>query len=241
MKIERDKLREDEIYSQLAAYFKKRERTYKPGTYHVSDLLSPRQTYFKILDPLPPSRAEIGYFVAGMGHHYIVEGALAMGKEDSKSETTLMLEEGGIIILGTPDHCTEYPDEVKTSRVAEIPGLPEKKYQEQLLSYCVMKGVRVGYIIVLYLAPARNFWKPHGLKTPTLIAWKLEFSQEELDAWKAYMVEMSLTLDKAVAEKNPSLLPLCDPWMCKRKNGERFKAACSWYEQCKPEGRWPLN
>ena len=56
--------REKRLYEVLREAF---TRDTRDGV-HLTDLLNPRQTYWRQLDPQPITDAEIGFFSGGRGH-----------------------------------------------------------------------------------------------------------------------------------------------------------------------------
>ena len=62
------------MYKKVKAWLTKRPRS--QDGWHVSDLLYPRKAYFQRLDPKPMTDVQAGYFIAGHGHHHVVEAIL---------------------------------------------------------------------------------------------------------------------------------------------------------------------
>lgn len=238
MDVQRDTAVEDHFYDQMKVYLAKQDRDYTGSRFHVSDVLFPRKTFFKATVQAPLSRAEMGYFLAGRGHHNIIEAVLA---GEHHEEQPIVEERDGITIVGTPD-VTEngVPIEVKTSRRWTIQETPDEHYLLQLASYCGLLRQSYGRLIVFYLTPGRNP-KTKQTTEPKLVAWTVRFTPEELKSQLDYLFKAGKALRKALDTGVFKSLPLCEEWMCKIRRGSKFEALCPFYDQCQPEGRWPLN
>lgn len=239
MKTTRDGEEEQRFYDGLAAYMQQTERVRQDKIYHVSDLLTPRQAYFKRVDPLPLTRAQLGYFLAGQAHHLIAE--IILKRTDGKGEEKITLEISDHQIIGTQDVFRDLPIEFKTSRKWTIDPEPAQHYTDQLLMYCAMNGVLEGKIVVFYLAPGR---KADGSTStvPELACWHVQFEQEEVDRAKLYLGCAAVDLTSALLSSDHSLLPLCEEWMCGSRNRKgEVKINCGWYEKCQPQGRYPSS
>lgn len=245
MQIRVNKKAEKVIWEHLAKYLSEDKREYQPGRYHVSDLLNPRQTFFKVLDPKPIKQESLGYFTAGRAHHEILQKVLP-GTPEHRVEVTV----DGITIVGTIDLMLSYPVELKTSRKWTIPDTPEPHYVDQLKFYCALTGKLKGKIIVFYITPGRKFGGKGNSTTPEFRIWDIELTQEELDEVKVKMFEVAKNLDGvlASAKLNGPLaqvsnihraLPLCQSFLCGGKYKGNAEVKCEWYEKCKPEGRYP--
>ena len=237
-----DKEAEKVIYDRLRDYFSTRERLYTKGVFHVSDLLNPKQAYYKYTDPKPLSEREIGFFVAGLAHHFVVESAVT--KTDAPVETPINWSPcDGITIVGRPD-IRDYvffqgePNEFKTSRKWTIPEDPEGNYVDQLGCYCALANCPTGRISVFYICPGRS-WRGDSSTTPAVVVWKLKFSDAEIVGIKQRLADTANKLEQAIEEKKPEVLPSCTSWFCGSKNKGKTSVNCKWYHECQPAGRYP--
>ncbi len=64
--------------------------------------------------------------------------------------------------------------------------------------------------------------------------YKVTISKADLKATQDFIKKTTETFHKAFKEEKPRLLPLCRPFKCGPKG-------CQYWEQCKPEGRYPLK
>jgi hypothetical protein len=236
MKITANEKAEDMFYERLQQHMAERERVYEEKIFHVSNILSPRQWYWKQLKPMPLQRKDIGFFLAGQAHHLIAE--IIIAGDDGVREADLRMKQDGITIVGHPDVLHDTPTEFKTSRKWSIPETPASHYIDQLLMYCVIRGVPSGKIVVFYLTPGRN-WKGDKQSTPILKTWDVEFTEQELAEGKAYAFRMAKAMTEAKDTKNHTVLPLCEDWMCGSKQKDGVHINCPYYNDCQPEGRWP--
>ena len=77
MDLTRNQANEKWIVERVKTYLNKQPRG---DGVHVSDLVHPRKAYWKKIDPRPMTDDEAGYFVAGRGHHEVIE-AIIEGKD----------------------------------------------------------------------------------------------------------------------------------------------------------------
>lgn len=243
MEVTRDEAAEDRFYADMADWLSKRDRERRPHQWHVSDLLAPRKAYWKITDPRPLTRDELGYFLAGRAHHEVME-AVAAG-EHGQRETGVCILEPPTVVIGTPDVITpaHQPIEAKTSRKWTIDEYPEDRYLDQLACYCTAMQTTQGQLLVFYLTPGRDYSGKKVTK-PRIVVWSVTFTEEELAQWRTYLVHVARSLDRALEQKDHTKLPLCESWQCKTKGKTKKKpyvVQCPYFDQCKPEGRWPLE
>lgn len=234
MKAQRDAAVEALFYEKAAAFLAQHERDYSGTTFHVSDVLWPRKSYFKATVLTPLSRGEIGYYLAGRGHHAIIEAVMVA--DGGQQEQTVQATENGITIIGSPDVKLDgKPYEVKTSRRWQIPDEPDEHYLAQLCAYCALLGVQVGYLVGFYITPGRNPKLGKMSTEPEIVAWRIEFTPEETAHQRAWLFWAGRALRKALDTRNPSKLPLCEPFMCGVPGrGGTYRVICPFYEQCQP-------
>ncbi len=173
---------------------------------HASDLLSPRKAYFQKVSPLPPTMKEIMYFLSGLAIETGLSELLGVGHAPSKDFNG---------ILYTPDFYIDGITELK-SRRAYLPeeGKEESVYGHyisQIVKYVAYEGQDKGNLIVMAL----NEKVDDGKKTePQLVAYRLEFEQDELDEARESSIRMRDLLLEAIDTKDHTILPQCPAWMC---------------------------
>jgi len=201
---------------------------------HVSDLLNPRKGFWKVVDPKPMTDAEAGYFVAGLGHHAVIEGIIAkadhaaVGKDKQLSTDAGSYEWRGIHY--SPDVLTPHPLEVKTSRSRYGPKSQSERsllveyehYLKQLRAYCAIRGDGRGDLLVFYLNLEDKATKK---TTPTFQWYTITLTTQEIGKIQADLLVGKAALEKAIKTKKHHSLPLCPEWLCR---------GCQWIDKCKP-------
>ena len=227
MKVTRDKAGEKKVFQQIKEYLAKRPRSDK--LWHVSDLLYPRQTFWRKIKPLPVTDDQALYFSLGHGHHGILEAMLGPKKKDGRSDAGEFEEDG---ILFSPDlRFKDGPLEIKTSRAMYIkadkedPAKVYEGYLKQLGSYNALMSAPKGKLLVLFLNAVKDGldkWK----KKPQLRLYKVAFEKAELKKITAWLLKRSKDLTAAIKKKKVGALPLCQEWMCRND--------CPYFKPCKP-------
>lgn len=150
---------------------------------HVSDIVACRRKGWYRLngEPLAPhSTQTLLLFLMGQGHHAMLE----LGEP----EVHLTIDFDGIRVTGTVDRqeqdgAAPFPGEVKTTRAsAGKMRTPTDHYVEQAASYAVMQGTNKARIHVVFLLGDYK-----GAKLPQIKSWDLEFTPQEIAAWKREM------------------------------------------------------
>lgn len=223
MKISRTTGAEKWILERSKAWLAKQERA---EGLHVSDLLYPRKGYWRSVDPRGTTDDEALYFIAGQGHHYIleaiIEGSKKVGKADGGS-----YEWRGIHY--SPDILSPHPIEIKTTRAKHGPKAETERsyaveyehYLKQLTAYCAIRGECRGDLVVLYL----NKEGADGRSKPTVRWYRIELTAQELGKRQAELLAGKQALERAIKTKNHVKLPLCPKWLCR---------GCQWVGECKP-------
>lgn len=176
---------------------------------HASDLLSPRKAYFQKTHPLPPTMKEIMYFLSGLAIETGLSQLLGVGHAPSKSFNG---------IAYTPDFYIDGITELK-SRRSYIPeeGKEESVYGHyisQIVKYVAYEGKNSGNLVVFAL----NERVDDGKKTePQLVAYRLEFNEDELDEARESSIRMRDLLVEALEIQDHTILPQCPSWMCGRQ------------------------
>lgn len=183
---------------------------------HVSDLIRcRRQAWYERngFTAIPFSTQTLLLFLMGQGHHSLLEAGV--------QEEELEISFDGIKVVGHVDHPIDedgvtFPGEIKTTRAsAKKMQIPSAKYVQQVASYAVIKGVNRARIYAIFLLGDYS-----RAKLPTIKAWDLEFTDQELRAWKREMARRAAVL---VGAETPSLAEH-EGWECQycgfaEKNG----------------------
>ena len=224
MKVERNKALERKCLDKIKAWLQRRPRSDKG--WHVSDLLYPRKTFWRKLKPVPMTDKEALFFVAGHGHHNVLEAMLGPRDKEEKRSDAGEFEKYGIFF--SPDLRMKYPIEIKTSRAQKIkadyedPAEVYEGYLKQETSYQgLLKSVK-GALLVLFISVKKG-WK----NDPQLRFYTVKLSKKELSDRVKWLRAGAKALTEAVKKKKCDKLPLCPTWLCR-------KDECAWFKQCKP-------
>jgi len=193
---------------------------------HVSDLVHPRKAYWKRIDPRPMTDDEAGYFVAGRGHHEVIE-AIIEGVDNKSPDTGQHVWEG---IYYSPDLNMNYPVEIKTSRAqlgpedtGKDPRQEYDNYLAQLTSYMAVENSEKGGLIIFYLN--KKVDRNSRSTKPRFQVWDVVMTKDELAAKRTSMLDGKRNLEQAVDSHHFSELECCPSWLCK---------SCQWLSQCVP-------
>lgn len=226
MKITRDIAGEKKVFDQIKAYLAAKPRS--DTGWHVSDLLDPRQAFWRKIKPLPTTDEQALYFSLGHGHHGILEAMLGPKKKDGRSDAGEFEKHG---ILFSPDlRFKDGPVEIKTSRAMYIKADkedPEKVYEgylRQLGSYNALMDKPKGKLLVLFLNAVKDGLEKWQ-KKPQLRLYKVGFDGDERKKITAWLLKRAKALTAAVKKKKVGELPLCADWKCRN---------CGWFKNCKP-------
>lgn len=234
MKIARDNQRAEEIWSFVRAAFSK-PRELKPDEVHVSELLAPRKAYWvRTTGEERVSEEMIGLFAAGEAWHLLLQHVCGIEFAEKK------VRHCGVI--GTQD--LHPPDgestELKTSRKYTVPDECEPRYVDQITAYMAMEDAPVGHVVVIYTNAGRK-WDGSKSSMVERASWRIELTKKEREDIRAALVEQKDRLLEAVKNKQPKAVDLCADWMCANIYKGEVNSVCPFYEDCKPEGRWPLK
>jgi hypothetical protein len=217
------------LMERARAWLMKEERS---AGIHASDLLDPRQAYWRHVDPQPLSDRLVPVFMIGKVLHAFVlsavEGAALSWDTDQGSRRSDALG-----IEYSPDHLIGgIPREVKTSRSFYEPkGTDDLDiYIEQLLIYMAAEGSTKGQLWVLFL----NLKDQAGKTAPQFRSYSVTVSKEDLASLVTELRNARDDLERAIDYKRPDDLPLCRPWKCGKEN-------CEWWNKCKPQGRYGIK
>jgi hypothetical protein len=160
---------------------------------HVSDLtLCMRQAAFRKLKPKPTTELDLGYYLAGNGHHTVLEALHGAERE---------VERAWEQVHAHFDLLDRVPTEIKTTR--DFSRRIHGHWIRQLAYYCVIENTNIGKLIVLFLFPRRRTNKdsnPNMIETYTITFHDLETIRSEL-------LERRDILSKALEARDPGLAP----------------------------------
>jgi len=230
-----------ELYRKLGASIEAEQRT----GIHVSDLLQPRKAYWAKTMPLPPTEAEIGYWLAGKAHHFFLVQALT-GVSDTQEASLVDLATG---VHYSPD-LVALKGEFKTTRWGMLPTTLQavtratEGYIAQCRAYAALMRTCEWNLYVFYLMALdlKIDSKPPRLKVYTLL-----FEEEDLALERNTLAYKKHKLEAALDIHDPLELPLCSEFMCYRMVGhgrgrkKTIEGVCKWWNVCKPEGRYIDN
>lgn len=221
MRILRDQAGERWLLDKIKAWLEAQPRG---EGYHVSELLYPRQAYWKRVDPQPMSDRNAGYFVAGLGHHYILEAIIEGSKKVGKADAGSHQWKG---IYYSPDIRTPHPEEIKTTRAKYGPKMESERgylaeyehYLKQLTAYMALDGDQSGGLLVFYL----NLEQENKQSYPAIRRYAVRMTLTELAQRREELLQTKALLAKAIRQKKPGILPACPAWMARN---------CPWAAKC---------
>lgn len=200
MLIKRDSKIEDWLFDEIRdEWGKEREGI------HLSDLLTPRQAYWRNKKPQKATNDEIMYWASGKGH----EGALFSSAGYQHGEAK---QWNGIWY--TPDLFETMPIELKTRRrgLAEEGKEAEEyeHYLKQLKGYCAVENKKQGWLWVWCLVQKQD----NFTTKPELACYRVEWTDLELDMERGRLSQTHTALIKAINDNDWTHLQVCPQWMC---------------------------
>lgn len=226
MIIVRSRKREEWAFTKMKAWLTRRPRS--SDAWHVSDLIYARKALFQRIDPKPITDEQSLYFIAGHGHHHIIEAILGPKKTGDRTDAGEFLKKGIYFSPDLREEVMNSPIEIKTSRAKKTPDdsgqHPAKAFEgylKQLTAYMALMRKKVGMLMVLYLARQVNGWQTK----PAIRFYKVKMTKEELDKRTKELVDLAAKMTKAEKAKSTKGLPLCPKWLCRD---------CPWFKKCKP-------
>lgn len=211
---------------------------------HASDLKELRKAYWQRIVPKSATPAEVGFWLAGLGHHYWMVYSM-YGIDDTQEESKY---DKGLGIYYSPDLNSDR-GEFKTSRYWQLPNGPLeaadafKFYERQCRTYAVAEKIDYWNLVVLFLFPPNEYKQ----KQPVLKAYTYRFTKKELADERKQIKADVLALRTALDSQSCSELPLCSEGICFKMVGQgrgkpkKKVPMCKWWEECKPEGRYEVT
>jgi len=225
--IKRDRKAEGELLEIARKWIDGDHRT--PGL-HMSDLLEPRKAYWRIVKPMPTPDRLIPIFLIGKILHVFMRHITHGGKKliDITSDEGSRAHQEIGITYSPDDFDGGNPVEYKSSRSFYPPRKREDlaSYLTQLLGYQACTDKTTGFLRNLYLNLRSN-----GMTSPEFRCWKVTAPKKDLKAYREAMKTIAKKITSCVKRKKPTELPLCTTYFC--------GPGCSWWDDCKPEGRYP--
>jgi len=117
------------------------------GGIHVSDLTyCVRQAYYRRIDPRPINETALGYYVAGRGHHGVIQDLCKPFNIEKEQKIKKLGVTGTVDLLEG-----KRPIEIKTTRSRKLEIASH--YLKQLGYYCVLKDYPYGTLVIFHLLP----------------------------------------------------------------------------------------
>lgn len=230
MKIERSLKSEAALLERGKEWLAQDERT---AGLHASDLMDPRLAYFKHKFPMPIADRLVNIFLVGKIGHVIVLSTVdkAKGLNVTSDEGSEWSDELGIW-FSADKTLQGRPRELKTTRSFYAAKTYKELdlYNEQLMIYMVARNSLKGQLWILYL----NLKDESGKTAPSWRAYNIEVTQQELDEYKAQLIQTRKAIEKALKTDEFQKLPVCRKFKCGEKN-------CAYWKECQPEGRYGLS
>jgi hypothetical protein len=161
---------------------------------HVSDLtLCMRQAAFRKLKPKPTTETDLGYYLAGNGHHTVLESLHGAEREVERTWQE---------VHAHFDLLDKVPTEIKTTR-----GFSRRIHAHwirQLAYYCVIENTNTGKLIVLFLFPRRRT-KGNDSNGGMIETYTITF--RDLETVRSELLERRDILSKALEARDPGLAP----------------------------------
>jgi hypothetical protein len=187
---------------------------------HLSDFLSPKQSYWQRTKPVITSKREIIYWLSGKAHEsvFLNVSNIQHGKAKQWNDIWYTPDAYLNVVLDA----VEYKDlltEMKTSRRGFLvkEGEEEKQYEhylKQLGYYCAMENVTKSGLFVWYLTMMDENRRNTD---PDYFFYNVDFTEEELITFRKEIIYLRSALMDALESNDPSALPDCKDWMCFRK------------------------
>lgn len=230
IEVTRSEVSEQVLLDRCREWLEKDER--KPGL-HASDLLDPRLAYFKKKNPAPIPDRLVNMFIIGKFGHIIVLSAAdkVRGINMASDEGSVWSEDLGIW-YSADKTINGVPRELKTTRsFFEAKTLKDVAlYVEQLMIYMVGNKSTTGQLWILYM----NLKDEDGVTSPAWRVFTITCSEEDLEKYRVQLKATAKSLNTALQTGRFQDLEPCRPFKC----GPGPKG-CEFWEQCKPEGRYP--
>lgn len=209
MKITRSPALERQLLDQLKQSFFGQPR----DGIHLSDLLSPRLTFWRRALPLPPTDVEVLYFIAGRSAEDALPRIDDLDFKSQEEQSYVFI--GGVSGAGEiryrPDFVWEkIPTEFKSRRgMLPKPGTEKTTYAhylEQISGYGALEDALHTRLVVLTLGHGRA-------KPPELAVYEIEHTPDELSIRASELRLTAATLQAALVGWSMSLLATGQPDM----------------------------
>mgnify|MGYP001579340628 CR=1 FL=1 len=232
MEILRNNKRAEQFWDKIRAAFSK-PRDLAVDEVHVSELLAPRKAYWvrtlgeRVTDEM------VGFFATGQAFHLMLQNVV--GVEFSEQQVRIAGIVGTQDIVPPDGETTEF----KTSRKWTVPDEPPPQYIDQISSYLAMADKEIGHILVVFFTANRR-WDGTKPSSMEWVSWEVRMTKAERSAQRLEMGRGKDALLLAVKTQQPKLVGLCPEWQCASIFKGEVQSVCPFYEECQPEGRYPL-
>jgi hypothetical protein len=220
--IKRNKSVEGKLIEKARAWVTKDARS---NGVHASELLDPRQAYWKRTNPKELSDRLVNTFLVGKVLHAFVVNAVDGVKTTSIDETDIGSQTSKELgIEYSPDFLINGKvRELKTSRSFYEPKTLKDvaMYAEQILVYMASTNTVSAQLWVLYL----NLRDETNRTSPEWRAYDITVTQEDLASIKTDIKQIRAQLLVAVAEGSDKNLPPCRDWL----KSPKF---CDYWDRC---------
>lgn len=148
-------------------------------------------------------------------------------------------------VIYSPD-LAAWKGEIKTTRKATIPDTEEQckrsyaEYIKQCKMYMVLTKSLV-WKLIPYFHSVEKKQQFYTERKPKLRVYDLTLTQAELDRETKKLTQLSAAFGQALADDDPSRLPLCVMWKCVTTENGVKTPKCPWFDDCKPKDRHPDN
>jgi hypothetical protein len=208
MNIIRNSDRERFLFDTMRPSFGEREGI------HLSDLLTPKQAYWKKVMPLPVTDKEIQYFVIGRGHEDATHRITGYEHLPSRQWQGIWY---------SMDFFDGHPIEHKTRRgYLAKEGEEAKRYDSylnQVKGYCACEDATTAELWIWSLLEKVDEYRSE----PVLACYDVHFTQQELQEERERLLQTRNDLAYAISTHNPLPLPDCPEWMCAEKRTNMIK------------------
>jgi hypothetical protein len=214
MKISRSVELEDILHNKIKDNW---DHTEREGI-HLSDLLTPRKSFWRKTNPKPLEIEDILYFISGLGIEEKLTSLLGERHVRTRNKNSIFYSPDLSLNFG-PDYGVLLC-EVKSRRknIPEI-GQEEKEfdyYLQQLGGYLALDHKNHGALIVLSLAERVDETRK---TVPVLAVYDVEYNKKELKEIRKNLTEVKELLEEQLKEPRElyfNMLPKCPSWMCGR-------------------------
>lgn len=206
--IKQDSQIEDKVLQNLEAEYSKLR-----NEVHVSDLvLCMRQALFRKLQPMPPTRKQLGYYLDGQRRHETLQKIYGQGiveKEGTFEDVKYHI-----------DILDEFPIEFKSTRAKNAIS---EHWIRQVIYYAIAVNSRKALLQIQRINPrssskTKNAKDGDNEEENLFPSFLIQLSEQQKDKWSQDFATRRNLFFEAFRSKNPSKLPIYrgdGNWICK--------------------------